>query len=148
MTDLYVPFFEATRSVFQMMLDYNDVTDRPVQKLSCEEATAICVGVFGDLSGEVVYRFPHETALNIVRTMSGMQIDDMDVFVASAISEIANIISGNVLTLLAASDLSCDITAPRLADCAERAQSGVSCCIGTPAGDVCLDIRLKETQSE
>jgi hypothetical protein len=29
--DLYKPFLEATKSVFQLMLDLSDVSDRPVE---------------------------------------------------------------------------------------------------------------------
>ncbi len=68
----------------------------------------------------------------------------MDEFVTSAISEIANIISGNVLTMLAESDLKCDILPPvlRRPDDSGAYSLRSDCRISTSAGDVCLEIRL------
>ena len=48
----------------------------------------------------------------MVKIMSGMEFEEVDAFVTSAISEIANIISGNVATALSDSDIKCDILPP------------------------------------
>jgi chemotaxis protein CheX len=143
-TDLYQPFLEATRSVFQLMLDLQDITESPVEGFVPSGVTDVSVGMIGDLQGEVVYRFPRETSLNMVRIMSGMEIDSVDDFVTSAISEIANIISGNVLTMLAESHLKCDILPPRLhrTEDSEGHSLRTDLCISTSAGDVYLQIRL------
>ena len=142
--DLYKPFLEATRSVFHMMLDLSDVSELPAASFVADNAMNISIGVTGDLQGEVVYRFPAETSLNMVNIMSGMEMDSVDDFVMSAISEIANIISGNVLTLLSADALKCDILPPRICDVDDGGTYAVhtDCCICTSAGSVCLDIRL------
>ncbi len=140
----YVPFLQATCNVFELMLDLSDISDLPADTFACEEELDISIEIVGDLVGEVVYRFPSETSLNIVSIMSGMEMDKMDDFVISAISEISNIISGNVLTMLAVDDLACDIRPPRLkeADDCEQYTLNSNCCLSTPAGDVCLEIRL------
>ena len=144
-TNLYGPFLEATRSVFQLMLDLSDITDQPAESFACDDEVDVSIGVTGDLNGEVIYRFPHATSLNMVKIMSGMDVDTMDDFVTSAISEIANIISGNVLTLLAGNDLVCDILPPVLrisSDDGKEYAIYTACRICTSAGDICLDIRL------
>mgnify|MGYP000845346139 CR=1 FL=1 len=141
---LYEPFLEATRNVFRLMLDISDVSDNPTDSFVCDDALDVSIGVVGDLTGEVVYHFPNATSLNMVAIMSGMKMESVDDFVTSAISEIANIISGNVLTLLSKDDLKCDILPPRLLkpdDSANFALQSASC-ITTSIGDVCLDIRL------
>lgn len=145
MTDhLYLPFLDATRSVFEMMLDLSDIQDLPADQFSPADELDIAIGVIGDLTGEVVYRFPQTTSLQIVNIMSGMEMDSVDDFVTSAISEIANIISGNVLTLLSQQQLNCDILppAPAQPDIGRTYDLQKTCCICTSAGDVCLDIRL------
>ena len=109
--NLYQPFVDATRSVFQLMLDLQ-ATESPVEGFAPSGVTDVCVGITGDLQGDVVYRFPEETSLNMVKIMCGMEIESVDDFVTSAIAEIANIISGNVLTMLAESDVKCDILPP------------------------------------
>jgi Predicted inhibitor of MCP methylation, homolog of CheC len=142
--NLYTPFFEATRSVFQLMLDLSDISDHPAETFECDDEVDVSIEIVGDFEGEVIYRFPSTTSLNMVKIMSGMDIDTMDEFVISAISEIANIISGNVLTVLAESHMKCDILPPvlRKADDGKTYAIRNSCCISTSAGSVCLDIRL------
>ena len=142
-TNLYPPFLEATRNVFQLMLDLSDVTERPMDGFTSNDGLDISIGVVGDLEGEVVYRFPRDTSLSMVNIMSGMEVDTVDEFVTSAISEIANIISGNVLTTLAESDLKCDILPPSVLSADEGAVPQSPHRIATSAGDVQLDIRLK-----
>ncbi len=147
---LFRPFLQATQHVFELMLDLNDVHDEPAVKRSANPDTIeVSIGVKGDLNGQVVYSFPYETCLNMVNIMSGMEISEVDEFVTSAISEIANIISGNVMTLLTGENLACDILPPKLVTgdilTEEYALDTVSCII-TSVGNVCLDIMLNPAQ--
>ncbi len=143
-TSLYLPFLEATRNVFHLMLDLSDISEQPANTFVEDEVMNISIGVIGDLQGEVVYRFPRNTSLSMVNIMSGMEVESVDDFVTSAISEIANIISGNVLTMLAESDLKCDILPPalKMPDNTKEYALRTESCISTSAGNVCLDIRL------
>ncbi|ABW18760.1 chemotaxis protein CheX [Alkaliphilus oremlandii] len=148
-TNLYTPFLEATRNVFQLMLDVSDICENTVENFPCEETMNISIGVIGDLVGEVIYKFPRTTSLSMVNIMSGMEVTSVDDFVTSAISEIANIISGNVLTMLAATDIKCDILPPVLrgSDDADNDYAlQQKTCISTSIGDVCLYIRLNPAQ--
>lgn len=140
----YSSFLQATCDVFELMLDISDISEHPADCFECDEELDISIEIIGDLAGEVVYRFPKETSLKIVTIMSGMQMELVDDFVISAISEISNIISGNVLTMLAGENLTCDIRPPRLkkTDAGKDYVWHKDSCISTPAGDVCLEIRL------
>lgn len=149
---LYKPFFNATREVFQLMLDLNNITDKPL----CVDGVCyptgnvdIAIRVIGDLEGKVVYHFPKETSLEMVKIMSGgMEFNEVDEFVTSAMGEIANIISGNVMSALSTQDIACDILPPEfiapetLADASEKFEfvSGMQIC--TDIGDVHLNILL------
>ncbi|NLK01434.1 MAG: chemotaxis protein CheX [Clostridia bacterium] len=137
-------FLEATRNVFQLMLDLSDISDRSAENFPSDEGLGISIGIEGDLTGEVIYRFPNDTSLSMVNIMSGMEVDSVDDFVVSAISEIANIISGNVLTMLAENDLKCDIQPPVPSKPDENGGYELQTikCISTTVGDVCLEIRL------
>jgi len=145
-TSLYGSFLKATGNVFRMMLDLSDISAQPAESFQCENELDISIGVVGDLKGEVIYRFPHTTSLEMVNIMSGMEMDSVDDFVTSAVSEIANIISGNVLTLLAGHDLNCDILPPvlRKPDDTKEYSLRTACCISTSIGAVFLDIRLNQ----
>lgn len=143
-SNFYVPFLQATCNVFELMLDLSDISDRPADAFEYDEELDISIEIVGDLAGEVVYRFPNGTCLNIVSIMSGMEMDKVDDFVISAISEISNIISGNVLTMLAGEALTCDIRPPRIKKVDDSRQYTLysNCCLSSSAGEVCLEIRL------
>ncbi len=141
---LYRTFVDATRNVFNLMLNISEISDHPTEDFKYDDEVDIAIGIVGDLQGEVIYRFPASTSLNIVEIMSGMQFEEVDAFVTSAISEIANIISGNVLTALSDNDMKCDILPPVQAklDHDQEYEVKTSCRISTAIGDVGLEIRL------
>jgi len=142
--NLYTAFVEATHNVFKLMLDLSEISDQPAEDFKCVDEVDIAISIVGDLYGEVIYRFPVSTSLNMVNIMSGMQVEAVDAFVTSAISEIANIISGNVLTILSTSGLKCDILPPvqRKIDEDKEYELKTSCRICTTIGEICLEIRL------
>ena len=143
-TDFYSPLFEATKSVLNLMLDVSDIHECNIDTFKYNDILSISIGIIGDYEGEIVYEFPQNTSLNMVNIMSGMEIEKVDDFVTSAVSEIANIISGNVITMLTAEDVKCDILAPMLkgADNTNEYALKNDFCISTSVGKVCLDIRL------
>jgi chemotaxis protein CheX len=143
---LYRAFVDATGNVFKMMLNISEISDHPTEDFKCDDEVDIAIGIIGDLQGEVIYRFPVSTSLNIVNIMSGMQFEAVDTFVTSAISEIANIISGNVLTALSDSGMICNILPPVQSKLDEEKEYEMktSCCICTTIGEICLEIRLNQ----
>ncbi len=145
-TNLYTPFVQATCQVLQTMLDLTDIAERSADEFHANEYLEISVGVVGDLEGFITYRFPSQTSLNIVQILSGMEMDCVDDFVTSAVSEIANIISGTVMTLLSADHLTCDILPPFQGkpDTSKEYSQRSQCCVSTSIGDICLDIALNK----
>ena len=141
---LYKTFVDITHNVFKLMLNIPEISNYPADNFNCDDEIDIVIVVVGDLQGEVIYKFPVSTSLNMVQHMSGMQFDEVDAFVTSAISEIANIIIGNVLTVLTESNLSCDILPPvqREPEDGKEYEIKTSCCISTSIGEICLEIRL------
>ncbi len=143
---LYSAFIDATHNVFNLMLNISEISAHPTENFKCDDEVDIAISVVGDLQGEVVYRFPVSTSLNMVNLMSGMQFEEVDAFVTSAISEIGNIISGNVLTALSNSDVKCDILPPVQCKLDEdkEYEMKTSCCINSSIGEICLEIRLNQ----
>lgn len=142
---LYRTFVDATHNVFNLMLNISEISDRPAENFNCDNEIDIAIGVIGDLQGEIIYRFPVSTSLSIVRLMSGMEFNEVDTFVTSAISEIANIVSGNVLISIS-DNMKCDILPPRQCklDDDKEYEIKTSCCICATIGEICLDIRLNK----
>ncbi len=147
---LYQPFFNATRDVFKLMLDINSTANRDGDDtflIDRDAGIIIAIGVTGDLGGEIVYRFPSDTALQMVRIMSGMDFDAVDDFVTSAIGEIANIISGKALVFLSEQNVMCDILPPKVVSLDKELdhsalKDNVNTSITTEIGAVGLDINL------
>ncbi len=148
---LFSPFSKATCEVFKLMLDIDASVSKlesingPVEDKDCVH---VSVGLTGDLLGEIIYCFPNDTTLKIVNIMSGMEIDQIDEFVTSALSEISNIISGNAMTILSEENFACDILPPRIITDMDDASSGeidkeTVIRVNTSVGEMELDIRLK-----
>ncbi len=77
-----------------------------------EDITAV-IGVSGRLEGNVLYGFNEESAVKIVSTMIGEEVEDIQNDLAlSALGEIANMITGNAATLLAQAGYPCQISPP------------------------------------
>lgn len=109
-------FYEATQDVFRLMLDLEvergDLS--VVEGLTKGKDANILLGVTGDLKGTAFFSFPKKMTLEMVEIMAGMELDEIDVFVSSALGEVANIIGGNAVTNLTNHDYICDITPPQI----------------------------------
>lgn len=148
--ELYQLFFDATRDVFGLMLDLEHISavaDDKQADSGSDGKVNIAIGVTGDLRGEIVYHFPKDTSLEMVKIMSGMDFSEIDDFVTSAIGEITNIISGKALIALSEQKVSCDILPPKIVIdapvSAAAAPSSSSTRIRTDIGEIDLDIRLQ-----
>jgi len=147
MTDFVHPFFKATQEVFRLMLDLD------IQKSSGEaqanetldKAVYVSIGIVGDLEGTIHYCFPESMTLEMVRILSGMEMAELDDFVASALSEIVNIISGNAVTDLFENHYTCDILPPAVEVSERRPEWGAKgnvLPLQTDIGPMEVDIRL------
>jgi chemotaxis protein CheX len=77
---------------------------------------SVSVTIFGAFEGEVVYNMEENSGNYIVsKMMMGMPVEDLqDEMSKSAVSELANIISGNVATIFAGKEITVDIKTPSL----------------------------------
>jgi Predicted inhibitor of MCP methylation, homolog of CheC len=115
--DVLTPFTNAACNTLKLLLDVDALAEAARVIEACPENTDqidVVIGITGDLDGEVLYRFPTDTTLEIVKMMSGMEFTEVDEFVTSALGEIANIISGNAVTDLSQKDITCDILPPKI----------------------------------
>jgi Predicted inhibitor of MCP methylation, homolog of CheC len=145
---IFLPISKATGDAFKLLLDLDVSTGDPETLetiISSDNRVNIAIDVTGDLEGEILYRFPKETALEMVKIMCGMEFEEVDEFVTSAMGEIANIISGNAMTGFSEQNLVCDIQPPRVmvGECTLLELSPVlSADVHTGVGDVELDVQL------
>ena len=111
------PIYKATSDVLRTMLNLD--VERGDLRIVEDDAVIgndanVIIGLTGSLNGSIHYSFSEEMTLEMVRIMSGMEMDEIDKFVSSAVGEIANIISGNATTYLAEQDYDCDIVSPQI----------------------------------
>lgn len=149
-TDILAPFTNATCNTLKLLLDVDALAEAAGKLKECQDeqcSTDVAIGITGDLSGEVLYRFPTETTLEIIKIMSGMEFTKIDEFVTSALGEIANIISGNAVTDLSNSDITCDILPPKILEgeslSATETEYVFSTTVSTQIGNVEVMLKLK-----
>ncbi len=110
------PIYRAASDVLKSMLELDVKRGnlaRGDELISGNEAN-VAIGVTGDLSGSILFSFDRDMAISMVESMSGMEVDELDKFVTSALGEVANIISGNAATFLQNEGYDCDIVPPRV----------------------------------
>jgi len=109
-------FYKATKDVLSMMLDVD--TEKGELSVSEEMVSGkeanVLIGLTGDLSGNILYSFPKNMTLKMAKIMSGMEMEELDSFVTSALGELANIISGNAASNLSEQNYNCDIVPPQI----------------------------------
>ncbi len=114
--EFIAPFAEATSAVAEMMMgtrpNRGQLSAKP--ELFTALPVNILCGVNGDLEGLVMYSMSKDTALAIAGLMMGNSPRVFDQLVASAISELGNMITGNSSSIFAGQGVVCNITPPTL----------------------------------
>lgn len=142
------PFYQATIQVFKLMLDLD--LKRVLEADGADSQVIVQLSVSGDLTGTITYHFPEEMALKMVQIMSGMEFNELDSFVTSALAEIANIISGNAMSNLFERNYRCDISPPQVLTSPPEGLNTVPALrlpLETKWGTLIINIALRETPS-
>lgn len=78
-------------------------------------AISVVIGITGELSGEVIYTMDMNCGLYLAsKVMMGMPVPTLDDMAKSAVSELANMISGRTAITLFNQGVTVDITTPTL----------------------------------
>lgn len=111
------PFLEAAVSVLEQLtgktfskgrLELRDTT-------ATNFNVAVTIGVTGEIQGQVVYSLSFKTAIQIAsKMMGGTVLTEFSGMAESAISEMANIITGNAFTRLCFKQVKCLVTPPSM----------------------------------
>jgi chemotaxis protein CheX len=144
-------FYKATKDVFQLMLDMDTEKGnlKVVEDMVSSKDANVALGVTGDLSGTILFSFPKDMTLEMIRIMSGMEMNEIDGFASSALGEVANIIGGNALTALTESNYICDIVPPQIFVGEYKSFSmandkALVLSLITPIGEFDINVSLKE----
>ncbi|NLY44769.1 MAG: chemotaxis protein CheX [Tissierella sp.] len=109
-------FYSATQDVFKLMLDLDVERGKldVVEGLISSKEANVILGVTGDLKGSILFSFTKSMTLEMVKIMAGMEMNEIDNFVSSALGEVANIVGGNAITNLTEYNYTCDIVPPQV----------------------------------
>lgn len=107
-------FCASTVDMLEKMVGLNssDMTESPLQNNFSDSEIFVEVGLTGDQKGSVVFGFSKELAFKLMEIMTFSEPEELDELVCSAMSEMANISSGNAATDLSNRGVLCDITPP------------------------------------
>ncbi|MGN0375924.1 MAG: chemotaxis protein CheX [Butyrivibrio sp.] len=110
------PFLIATKSVLRDMCGIELTAGAPyVKKEKFDENTVvICLGVTGQIKGQVLLSCSYNAACDIASKMCMMPITVLDELPLSALCELGNMVFGNAATVLSTKDVIIDITPPTI----------------------------------
>ena len=93
---------ESTLEIFtDMVMMEISVVDKPRLKLGpLKESITGMIGLAGTHKGVLAVHFPKQVALNVTSSFLGMEVEEINVDVQDAIGEIANMLGGNLKTIL------------------------------------------------
>ncbi|WP_186431396.1 chemotaxis protein CheX [Clostridium sp. BSD9I1] len=111
------PFIEGTESVIKMLCGIEVKRQKTYLKNFpiLFNQVVIMIGVIGKIKGQVCFELSIDTAKRIASAMmGGVSVLELDEISKSAVSEMGNMIMGNVSTIFESKDMRIDITPPTL----------------------------------
>ncbi|HEW92884.1 MAG TPA: chemotaxis protein CheX [Thermotogaceae bacterium] len=92
----------AVNNVFETIMNVKIIFGKPeaMKNISPNYSVVGIIGFTGRISGNLVYSFKDQTVFEVMKTMIGMEINEIDEMALSAVGELANMISGNIATNL------------------------------------------------
>lgn len=113
--DQYVDLFShSALDIMETMagLDRKSAQMHAVSPYQLQGDIFVKIELIGDWKGNVVFGFSKELALNLLQTMTGMELTELDELVQSALCELTNISCGNAATAFVKRGMQCDIKTP------------------------------------
>lgn len=110
------PFLMAAKKVLQDMCFVEVTIEKPGLKEAAfgSDSWVIIIGVTGEMRGQVLIAMTQDNACSIASKMCMMEVQQIDEFASSALSELGNMIMGNAATVFSSNGIGIDITPPTL----------------------------------
>ena len=107
-------FAESTGDVLETMAGLIASSVNYATYSGSEDDIRIMIGLIGEHKGEAIFTFSKEIAFNLIKTMTGLVLTEVDELVYSALCEMSNIISGSASIKIYASGTDIDIKTPQI----------------------------------
>lgn len=143
------PFLAATKRVFDTMIGVPFSLAKPQLKQGDKASHEISsiIGLSGNVTGCVVISFSSEVAFQLVSSLIGQEVTELDADCTDAIGEIANMIAGNAKTDFPSSNNSISVPSVVIGKHKVSYPSGIpviSIPCSTDKGQMIIDIAIKE----
>lgn len=146
------PFANSVLSVLEKEIPADWIRGQLTLKSSPFEGhdMNVIIGVAGDVEGQVVLTMSSATAKNIVSTMMGETVTEIDEIGKSAIAELGNMVTGNASIALAENGYRSVLTPPSLIQGKELIVTTVVPVLSIPMrsekGDIIVCVALRDTK--
>jgi chemotaxis protein CheX len=150
--DISEKLIESTIEIFtgMVMMDVS-VAGEPMQKLGpLKQSITGMVGLAGTHKGVLAVHFPKKVALEVTSSFLGMDVSEVNEDVQDAIGEIANMLGGNLKTILSDRGRDIQLSLPSTISGDEYAFSSqadgdqVILPFQTPAGAFFVEVELEQ----
>jgi len=143
------PFVLAVKRIFETMIMVPFSLGKPVLKKGSEVPHEISgiIGLSGNVSGCVVISLSHAVAFQLVSSLIGEEVTELDEVCTDAIGEIANMIAGNAKTNFPSKDNSISVPSVVVGRHKVTYPSGIPIITipcNTDKGEMIIEIALKE----
>ena len=111
------PFIEASKKILHELVGEEPDTQAPrlLENSISGSDLVIIIGLTGEIKGQVMFTLDDRTALNIARKMTfDDTLPELNEYAQSAISEMANMISGSTSMIMYKEGIVIDITPPSI----------------------------------
>ena len=104
---------EAVKEIFStmIMMEVSASGEVPADKTMTDSISGI-IGLAGTHKGVLAIHLPHRVAMAITGSFLGMEIDEINSDVEDAVGELANMIGGNVKSILSANGRDISLSMP------------------------------------
>ena len=105
---------EAAKEIFStmVMMDISVESDVPQESVALHESISGVIGLTGTHKGVLAIHLPNVVAMTITGSFLGMEVDAINEDVEDAIGELANMLGGNVKTILSEKGRDIDLSMP------------------------------------
>lgn len=107
-------FYDVVKDVFFKMGNVNpdNINKNDILNHYINGDIFIEMSLIGDIENSILFAFSEELAYELIKRMIFIEVKELDEFVISAISEMSNIVTGNVLTELSRRNINCNMKPP------------------------------------
>jgi len=113
--DVMAKFSDRTSEVLRTVtgLSENDITCRSEYNTRITPDVCYKVSIIGSVEKAIGYIYSKDIALGAFKSMTAMEVDEINELIYSSLQELSNIISSRFSGIITASGIDCDIDAPQ-----------------------------------